>query len=50
MINRNQSIIVYCTIVAFAILYEHRPLLPLPVGLICLLGLMVWLMPAGGNA
>ena len=32
MINRNQSIIVYCTIVAFAILYEHQPLLPLLAG------------------
>lgn len=29
MFNRNQFIIVYCTIVAFAILYEHQPLLPL---------------------
>ena len=29
MFNRNQLIIVYCTIVAFAILYEHQPLLPL---------------------
>ena len=29
MFNRNQFIITYCTIVAFAILYEHQPLLPL---------------------
>jgi len=29
MFNRNQIIIVYCTIIAFAILYEHQPLLPL---------------------
>jgi YNFM family putative membrane transporter len=29
MFNRNQFIIIYCTIVAFAILYEHQPLLPL---------------------
>ncbi len=29
MIDRNQHIIIYCTIVAFAILYEHQPLLPL---------------------
>lgn len=29
MINRNQLIILYCTIVAFAILYEHQTLLPL---------------------
>jgi MFS transporter, YNFM family, putative membrane transport protein len=29
MFNRNQFIIVYCTIIAFAILYEHQPLLPL---------------------
>ncbi|MBL7000588.1 MAG: MFS transporter [Gammaproteobacteria bacterium] len=29
MFNRNQFIISYCTIVAFAILYEHQPLLPL---------------------
>jgi MFS transporter, YNFM family, putative membrane transport protein len=29
MFNRNQLIIVYCTIIAFAILYEHQPLLPL---------------------
>ncbi len=29
MINRNQFIISFCTIVAFAILYEHQPLLPL---------------------
>ncbi len=29
MINRNQVIIVYCTVVAFAILYEHQTLLPI---------------------
>lgn len=29
MPHRNQWIIIYCTIVAFAILYEHQPLLPL---------------------
>ncbi len=29
MLNRNHWIIVYCTIIAFAILYEHQPLLPL---------------------
>lgn len=29
MFNRNQFIIVYCTITAFAVLYEHQPLLPL---------------------
>ncbi len=29
MVNRNLLIIVYCAIVAFAILYEHQPLLPL---------------------
>jgi YNFM family putative membrane transporter len=29
MVNRNQFIIVYSTIIAFAILYEHQPLLPL---------------------
>jgi len=32
MFNRNQSIIVYCTIIAFTILYEHQPLLPLLAG------------------
>ncbi len=26
---RNQVIVIYCTVVAFAILYEHQPLLPL---------------------
>ncbi|BAN68933.1 MFS transporter [endosymbiont of unidentified scaly snail isolate Monju] len=29
MKSRTQPIIVYCTIIAFAILYEHQPLLPL---------------------
>lgn len=29
MKSRNQPIVVYCTIIAFAILYEHQPLLPL---------------------
>lgn len=29
MFNRNRLIIVYCSIIAFAILYEHQPLLPL---------------------
>ncbi len=28
-INRNQVIVVYCTVVAFSILYQHQTLLPL---------------------
>lgn len=32
MLYRNQIIITFCTIIAFAILYEHQPLLPLLAG------------------